>query len=272
MSSEKIIKNNFQGSSSSFNNFFLLILTAFIEDMKKILVLNLLWMLISYGSLDAQTFDSTAYKQVYKEMFQKSYFGEDLSTPNKVAGLSKAWAEAKFNFANFDLHPKMNWDSIYYAYIPKVSKTNSKADYYKVLSGFYHQLNDGHSMIIAPQFLWDSLYATLPIRAKLVDDRVFITDLNSSKAEYSRLSPGTEILKINGKPVQQYSEENVAEFLSYSSPQDKEARLYSFFFTQGPIDEPVQLELRSPLGKTFSAEYKREVPNEPLSHGPWFCL
>ena len=184
--------------------------------------------------------------------------------PTRIAGLSKAWAEAKFNFGNFDLIPQVNWDSIYYAYLPKVMETKTKADYYKVLSNFYQQLHDGHSMIIAPQPLWDSLYSTVPIRTKLVDGRVFITSLNTTDAAYKELQPGTEILKINGTAVQEYAEENIAPYISYSTPQDKTARVYSFFLTQGPLDEPVKLELKSPKGKIFTAGIQREQRKNPF--------
>lgn len=232
--------------------------------MKNIFALGLLWMLSFHQTAAAQNFDSTAYKQAYKKVFEKSYFGDQFTETNKIAGLSKAWAEAKFNFANFDLIPQKNWDSIYYAYLPKVMETQTKADYYKVLSNFYQQLNDGHSMIIAPQPLWDSLYSTLPIRTKLVDDRVLITDLNSSNEAYSALKPGTEILKINGVPVQKYAEENIAPYVSYSTPQDKKARVYSFFLTQGPLDEPVQLEVKTPKGKIFTSDFQREQRKNPF--------
>ena len=237
--------------------------------MKKIFALCILWVLIVHNTIEAQIFDSTAYKQAYKERFHKSYFGEEFSEANKIAGLSKAWAEAKFNFANFDLIPQVNWDSLYYAYIPKVVKTKTKADYYQVLSNFYHQLNDGHSMIIAPQPLWDSLYSTLPIRSRLLDDRVFITDLNSSDAEYEVLKPGTEILKINGIPVQEYAEKHIVPYVVYSTPQDKTARVYSFFLTQGPIDELVQLELKNANGKITLEEFQREKKEQPfpMAHG-----
>lgn len=221
-------------------------------------------MLVFCGTAAAQTFDSTAYKQAYKKVFEKSHFGEEFSEANKIAGLSKAWAEAKFNFANFDLIPQKNWDSIYYVFLPKVMETKTKTGYYKILSNFYQQLNDGHSMVIAPQPLWDSLYSTVPIRTRLVDDRVLITDLTSPNAAYKDLQPGTEILKINGMAVQQYAEVNIVPYVSYSTPQDKTARVYSFFLTQGPLEEPVQLQLKTPKGKTFTANFQREQRKNPF--------
>src|SRR4051794_15749041 len=43
-----------------------------------------------------------------------------LSEDEKIAGLSKLWAEVKFNFANFDLVPDLRWDALYIETLPRV--------------------------------------------------------------------------------------------------------------------------------------------------------
>lgn len=52
-------------------------------------------------------------------------YQENLSSEEKIAGLSRFWSEVKYNFVNFDLIPDLNFDSLYFAYIPKVVKTKS---------------------------------------------------------------------------------------------------------------------------------------------------
>ena len=42
----------------------------------------------------------------------------ELSTPEKIYGLSVFWKEASYNFAFFDQVSDLNWDSVYAAYIP----------------------------------------------------------------------------------------------------------------------------------------------------------
>lgn len=192
-------------------------------------------------------------------MFEKTAFGDSLTTETKIAGLSTAWAEAKFNFANFDLVPQVNWDSIYRAYIPKVLAAQDKSEYYRVLTKFYNHLNDGHSLIIAPNELWDEMYATLPIRTKLLDDKVVITRLKSTDEVYALLQPRTIIHKINGQPVQEYTEANIAPLIASSTPHDLQARLYSHFFTRGNLAEPVSLELETPEGKVFTHSFPRKA-------------
>lgn len=224
--------------------------------MKKIFLLLLGCMTFSPGN--AQKFDTTAYKSAYKAMFEKTAFGDSLTAETKIAGLSTAWAEAKFNFANFDLIPRVNWDSIYRAYLPKVLAAETKVEYYEVLGKFYTHLNDGHSLIVAPGELWDEMYATLPIRAKIIDDKVVITRLQSTKEAYAPLQPRTIIHKINGQPVQEYAAEHIAPNLSSSTPQDLNAKLYSYFFTRGKLSEPVILEFESPDGKISTQSFPRK--------------
>lgn len=235
--------------------------------MKHILTFFLL-IAVSANSF-SQVFDSTAYKKVYKENFENHFFEDSLSTETKIAGLSKAWAEAKFNFANFDLVPKVNWDSLYYAYIPKVTAAQNKVDYYRELSRFYLNLNDGHSGIIPPKELWDKMVSRLPIRAKLLDGQVVITALNSQKEEYRDLQPKTIITRVNGIPVMEYTQKNVAPYVNYSTPHDQTARLYSFFFTQGDADEPIELEFITPEGRKKIHSFRRETRDEmfPAAQG-----
>ena len=43
-----------------------------------------------------------------------------LDEDQRVAGLSRLWSEAKFNFASFDLVPDLDWDALYIATLPEV--------------------------------------------------------------------------------------------------------------------------------------------------------
>lgn len=224
--------------------------------MKKGFLLLLSFMLFSLGN--AQQFDTTAYKATYKKIFEKAAFGDSLTTEVKIAGLSSAWAEAKYNFANFDLIPTVTWDSLYMAYLPKAIGAPTKKEYYEVLINFYTQLNDGHSLIVAPGELWNDMYARLPIRAKLIDDKVVITQLNSSNEVYSLLQPRTVIHKINGIPVKDYVDEKIRPYISSSTAHDLTARIYSHFFTRGSLEEPVLLELETPKRKRFTHSFPRE--------------
>lgn len=231
--------------------------------MKKISALLVLCCLWSFGKSQAQTFDSISYKKMYKGVHEKTFFEDSLTEATKIAGLSKAWAEAKFNFANFDLIPTVNWDSIYHVYIPVAHAAKTKKEYYQVLTRFYTHLNDGHSSVIPPQELWNEMYAALPIRAKLMDGAVVVTNLYDPAEEYQLLKPGTIISRINGQPVTEYAAEHISPYSSHSTPQDALARLYSYNFTRGALAEPLDLEIITPEGKKVRKGFKR-VPAEVL--------
>ncbi|WP_029038347.1 S41 family peptidase [Salinimicrobium xinjiangense] len=235
--------------------------------MKKIFFLLLSFMVFSSGK--AQQFDTTAYKAAYKVHFEKTAFGDSLTTDTKIAGLSTAWAEAKYNFANFDLIPAVNWDSIYNAYIPKVIDSRDRKEYYTLLKEFYTHLNDGHSLIVPPKELWNEFMASLPIRAQLIEDRVVITGLQSNKPEYELLQPRSIINKINGIPAKEYAEKYVAPYVSASTAHDLTARLYSYFLTHGSLKEPLVLEMETPKGKKITHSFIRESRDQlfPASSG-----
>jgi len=46
---------------------------------------------------------------------------DTVSSEDKIYALSMIWKEADYNFVFFDKQPTLNWDSLYVAYIPKIS-------------------------------------------------------------------------------------------------------------------------------------------------------
>lgn len=205
----------------------------------------------------AQVFDSASYVAHYQQRFTQAYYGNTLTTQDKLAGLSRAWAEARFNFANFDLVPALNWDSLYYAYLPQAMAAKDLAAYYGVLQNFYQHLRDGHSSIMPPPQLWDSLYATLPVKAKWVEGKAVITQLISSDSAYQQLQPGTVVETIDGVPVQERIRTQIAPYLNFSTPQDSTARIYSWFLFGGTIDRTITLSIETPAGKKMTASFRR---------------
>lgn len=205
----------------------------------------------------AQVFDSASYVAHYQQRFTQAYYGNTLTTQDKLAGLSRAWAEARFNFANFDLVPTLNWDSLYYAYLPQAMAANNLADYYRVLQNFYQHLRDGHSSIMPPEQLWDSLYATLPVKAKWIEGKAVITQLLSNDSAYHQLQPGTVVETIDGVPVQERIRTQIAPYLNFSTPQDSTARIYSWFLFGGAIDRTVTLGIETSSGKKTTASFRR---------------
>ncbi len=226
-------------------------------------------MLKSDNSLN-DAFDQENYQRIYKKLYENFYYSNEFNYTNRIAGLSKAWSEAKWNFANFDGVPDLNWDSLYYELIPKVIEANSEVEYYKLLMNFYSHLNDGHSMIFIPDVLRDSLTARLPIRCRLIEDQVVITQLHSTNESYRLLKPGTIITEINNHSINEYVKRNISPYISFSTPQDSIAKIYANYFTHGSIDKPLRLKLKYPDGRIENKEFNREHNDSRYPHAKGF--
>ena len=73
-----------------------------------------------------------------------------LSDEEKIYGLSTVWKEADKNFVFFDQVPDLDWNKTYQTFIPKVLKTQTTYEYYRILQEFCSLLNDGHTQVVIP--------------------------------------------------------------------------------------------------------------------------
>jgi Tricorn protease C1 domain len=138
----------------------------------------------------------------------ESPYRENLSEDEKVAGLSKFWAEVRFNFANFDLVPELDWDALYLAYLPKVRQTRSTLEYYQVLEELCARLKDGHTNVIPPREIIET-YDRPPLRTALFEDKVLITRVLSDRLLGEGVRVGLEVEAVDGIPVRRYAREQL---------------------------------------------------------------
>lgn len=157
----------------------------------------------------------------------------DIITPaEKVYALSKFWQEVNYNFVFMpDVDRKM-WDSAYLAYLDKALETKNDWEYYRLLQRFCALLNDGHTGISvawspldaveAPDpnivFLADrhNLFEEGKFRLMEVDGKIYVEFVNKSLAP--TIPAGSEVIKINGMPVEEYLAEYSAPYISQSAP------------------------------------------------------
>ncbi|RZM30207.1 MAG: hypothetical protein EOO88_01765 [Pedobacter sp.] len=192
----------------------------------------------------------------------KSKYKADLSADEKVAGLSKFWSEAKYNFVNFDLIPKLNFDSLYFAYLPKVRESKSTYDYYKLMTQFCAQLKDGHTNVFPPDALSNDVYSRPLLRSRLIEDKVIIVGVFDANLEKQGIKTGQEVISINGMPVKTYADKLVSPYQSASTPQDLDSRAYEYSLFSGSANEPLQLELMDQSGRKASYTVNRIKPAE----------
>jgi C-terminal processing protease CtpA/Prc len=223
--------------------------------MKKILVL--LGAVVSITAQAQKKFDSAAYVTFNSNRWEKVAFAdlnktvmkENLSTEEKLTGLSKCWAEARYNFANFDLVPNLNWDSLYTAFISKVLATNSTVEYYRILQNFYLHLRDGHTAVSLPASYRKEISGRLPLQVRWIENKAVVVENNSQNAGEKTIKAGTELTAINGEDLQSYIQKNISPYLHFSTPQDSTERIYRYDLFQAKPGQQWQLTFRTTEGK-----------------------
>ncbi|GAB4010073.1 hypothetical protein GCM10028808_20150 [Spirosoma migulaei] len=200
--------------------------------------------LLAKAQAAERLFNSKALKTPYKP---------NISEDEKVAGLSKLWSEAKYNFAYFDHIPDVDWDKLYLDYLPKIRATRSTVEYMRILQSFCAQLHDGHTDVWASDAtLADSTSRQPPIWSVLVDGKVLVQEVRSDSLEKTGIRPMLEIVSIDGLPVHEYADRFVRPYQSGSTPQNVDVATYTYRLLRGPKDKPVSITFREPSGKTFN--------------------
>jgi carboxyl-terminal processing protease len=194
-------------------------------------------------------------KRLWDDPTWKTAYKPTLTEDEKIAGLSRFWAEAKYNFAFFDKIPRLSWDSLYLATLPKVRAATTTLAYYQVLQEMCAQLHDGHTNINEPDAP-DNLEGRPPLRTALVEGKVVITEVRSETLRRQGLVPGVEVLAIDGVPARQYGQQRAA-WQSASTPQDRDVRTYTYTLLLGKASQPVALTLQDAKGHTFQRQVNR---------------
>jgi C-terminal processing protease CtpA/Prc len=191
-----------------------------------------------------------------------------LSDAEKAAGLSKIWSEAKFNFTFFGRVTDLDWDGAYVKFLPQALAAKTTEDYYRTLIRFAALLKDGHSRVIAPVELSDRLYALAPLMTAPVDGKVVVTEVSDPSLQAKGIGPGSELITVQGLPVQTYAAANVAPNVFGFTPQDREAWIYGYDLLRGPIDQPLALGFKRADGQTVTATVQRRKNPGMLGYFP----
>lgn len=181
----------------------------------------------------------------------KTPYKPNLSDEEKIAGLSRFWSEAKYNFINFPLVPDLDWDKTYLEFIPKALATKSTLEYYRVLQMFCSRLKDGHTNVFLPNELADEAFRRPALITQLVENKVIIIRLLDEKLKNEGLAIGQEITEIDGIAVKKYAEENVLPFASESTIQSLDVRIYRYDLLNGPLNKPIELTIKDAKGNSF---------------------
>jgi len=201
-------------------------------------------------------------ERLWKDYYFSKPYRYNISEQDKIAGLSKLWAEVKFNFAFFDQIPDVNWDSLYYTFIPKVLSSKSTTAYYDTLLLLCAKLKDSHTQVFYPD---EANIGRPPVRSKIVENKVLISDIYNDELIEKGLESGMEILKINGLATEEYARRYVSPYICSSTKQDSLIRTYELFLFSGNRDEVLLLELIDINGIQHEFRVERNLPYNNFS-------
>jgi carboxyl-terminal processing protease len=212
---------------------------------------------ICYTQIKANLLNFWNDKDFWQSPAMKTPFNLNIPDTEKIAGLSKFWSEAKYNFINFHLVPDLDWDKTYLEFIPKVLATKSTLEYYRVLQMFCSKLKDGHTNVYLPNALDDEMFGRPAIRTRLVEDKVIIIGVFEEKLKNEGLAIGQEVTEIDGIAVKKYAAENVAPYIGESTPQSNDVVVYQRFLLNGAVTKPIELTIKDLKGKIFKKTFPR---------------
>jgi carboxyl-terminal processing protease len=177
----------------------------------------------------------------------------NLSSGDKLYGLSKFWSEASYNFAYFD-HAKINWDSAYRAYIPQVLATKSTWGYYLVMARFCALLKDGHTDLEFPANLLTHKSRYRWIYIENFDKRFYVTDMPVQFKD--KVPLGSELISVDGVPAKEYAEKEIIPYISSSTEHVLWNNAAAMMFYGTDSARVWHLKLHTPQGSTVAYDYQ----------------
>lgn len=137
---------------------------------------------------------------------------EKMNKYERIYALSYIWKEIDYNFAFPEkILGHLNVDSLYRAYLPKVEPEMDDYEFYKLLASYIAQFNESHTRAIIATHMID----TPPLFAVDIENKIIVD--NVSKELEKEIPIGSEIVKINNIPINDYITDSVSVYISAST-------------------------------------------------------
>jgi carboxyl-terminal processing protease len=180
----------------------------------------------------------------------------------RLYGLSLIWQEANYNFAYFDHLPELDWGAAYREYLPRVMAAEDLYTYYDLLERFAALLQDGHSGVIPPKTLFESLD-----RPKLtlmnIENQAVVT--NASLAIGRRAPIGSTLLGIDGRQAEEYLATTVLPVVCETTPHRRRDHAVARLLL-GRAGSIVRCKFATPGGESVDLDLTR---NRGVDPEPW---
>jgi len=188
----------------------------------------------------------------------------DLSSSQRVVGLTKLYMEVKYNFPNWDDVGNLDWDKAFSEYVAKVEKDQTDEEYYLTLKKFIALLHDGHTEVFYPKEVLEHVEIP-PVIIRPIDGKAIIVSFASTdECRQANLSIGMEITKVEGRSVRDVLVEDLFPTIAASTEQARNHEAYRLLLV-GRKGTKVSLEVRDKDGRTRVVSLTRnlaEIPRE----------
>jgi C-terminal processing protease CtpA/Prc len=187
--------------------------------------------------------------------------GEALSAERKIAGLALVWQEANYNFAFFDLQPELDWDAEFERAVGRVMATESDERYIREVQRFVALLGEAHTNV-NPGKAYRATHGGHPaVELEEFERKAVI--VNTAVALATELPVGSEILAVDGVPVDRYLSERVFPYMSASTPHYlwrqsiRGHRWRAVGLLVGEVGTPVTIRIETPSGDRRDVSVER---------------
>jgi C-terminal processing protease CtpA/Prc len=182
----------------------------------------------------------------------------ELTADERIEIFVRLWTEVKYNFANFDLVPEVNWDDVLEQSLPLVLQDQSNEDFARLLVKCVSGLKDGHTEVSMKLYeIFEQAQPALVV--KPVEGKAVITEIGGSEELVkANLKIGDKILKIDGRDVREILQEQIFPFIFASTEQCRDNKAYRYLL-RGAHNSEVNLRIRSIDGKQRDVVLIRSV-------------
>ncbi len=181
-----------------------------------------------------------------------------LTPEQRVEAFTRLWSMVKFNFANFDLVPELNWDDILSEYLPKVMQDQSNEAYFLLLQECVGRLKDGHTQLYPSLPSFSRSTPCPPLQIRSVRGKAVITGIaKTEEIEKSDIKVGDEITHVDGRPIQELLAKDIYPYIPASTPQGRDLKAYPIML-RGPAESTVSLNIKTLEGAVRKVSLTRK--------------
>ncbi|SPE40197.1 putative C-terminal processing peptidase [Candidatus Sulfopaludibacter sp. SbA3] len=175
----------------------------------------------------------------------------------RMASFARLWAEVKFNFVFLPQRPNIDWDGVLDLFMPRVAAAKDETEYVQILREAVALLGDGHTWVYPEG---DKAGYAPPVRIEPLGDALIVMEAAPSTG----LTPGMELIEVEGMPVREKLARDVYPYTSASTRQGLEVQGLREIF-RGPSGTAVETVFTDLDGRRIPTTLVRQgyLPQKP---------